>query len=133
MDTLVNRNERLMISIKENYESTIREIKSLPVYQELEKIAKEKQLLINFDKFCDTVFFTKHYGIDVEIRDINNKLITVPETSAYRDCLGELGAATIICALNRITKKVQWFELCNDTDFNKDLEDTIKYLKETVN
>lgn len=133
MDNLVNKNEKIMISISEKYESTIREIKSLPAYQELENIVKEKQLIINFDKFCDTFLFTKIYGIDIEIRDINNELLTVPETSAYQDCLGDLGAATIICELNRITKKIQWFELCNDTDFNKDLEDTVKYLKEAVN
>jgi hypothetical protein len=124
MDNLVNRNEILMLSIKEKYESTIREIKSLPAYQELEKIAKEKQLLIDFDEFCDTFLFTKIYGISIDIKDVNNKYTTAFETLTY-----ELGAAMIICELNRITKKVKWFELCDDTYFIKDLEDTIKDLK----
>lgn len=124
MDNMVNQNEKIMISIREKYESTIREIKSLPAYQELEKIAKEKQLLIDFDEFCDTFSFTKQYGISVDIKDVNNKYTTAFETLTY-----ELGAATVICLLNRITKKVKWFELCDDTYFNKDLEDTIKDLK----
>ena len=128
MDNMVNKNEKIMISIREKYESTIREIKSLPAYQELENIVKEKQLIINFDKFCDTFLFTKIYGIDIEIKDVNNKYTTAFETLTY-----ELGAATIICELNRITKKVKWFELCDDTYFIKDLEDTIKDLKEAVN
>ena len=101
------------------YAEFVSKIKSNIEYQRMESVVNEKGLkvIFGFSKIEDR--FTTQYGVGFEIHDVENIMISVPQTSRFYDYLGNLFFDFTAVVYHKFSKKIAILaindeELCDD-------------------